>query len=1419
MAIPGFDKTFYLNAKLEQLQSDSATAADWAGKDVAFLEARLLNGFGLTAEAHYEQYGYQEDLAPNAFFNPAEYIRAKATDMFNDPASSYLTIDEAAADFVSIWNGNVYNHYLQYGEGENINPSNSFDVSAYLETKLADLQAKEATAAEWAGKSVADVAAAFKASGLTALEHFTKFGQDEGLSAPAVPAEEQVEVDTSVPGQVFSLTAGADNLTGTENDDTFVAGEEADGNGDFNPALNTVDALDGGLGNDTLRVATEGEIEDKNPTLTSIENVELVSGNNITFDTSNNADVTSLKSIKSADSTLTASDTQDVEVSGATGAIDVAGGKDVTVTDSTADEDINVGESGNGDTNASGTITVTDSKQGTGNIVVDGGTDVTIDATSEATGTITVGNNEAATGAVSIAQTLEHDGTGGNLNGGDITVTGGSTVDVTVNANSVAEAVDSDDDIAVGNIAVTGDENTTDVTVTQNDNAETFTSEEVALVPATQTLTFKALTAGQTTTVDGLTFTASEDLTAEQVASAFANLTSLDTQAEGGSVENGIFTGALATTNLTSGEANGSKVVFTAPTATYAGVTVGGNVAATAAAVVAGTAFAAEDASENTVTYGDVDVDDHAAATDATIETITLDGFGDATIGATNNVDALTSLTLKNSVGDTAVSTAVTSLDVTLDGMGSAAVPGGAAQVDADVTLDTLAANVENLTLTTENQASFVNLTAAAVSSLTVNAGAALDLSGSTMSTVLETVDVNGAGAVDLGDISTASGLNSFDAADNTGGVTATVTANGANVGDIEEYVFSAGADSVTLNNTTVNVDVTLGAGDDSVTLASGTTALNATVDGGEGTDTLAMDTADAVIASNGIAFEQNIQGFERLSLDKATVTSAVDMANMDDINYVISGNSVGTAGTPATIDDTTVTPTAGAADQLAKVDDDSVGMSGGLASEATILTFNIAGLELNDGGTLSIGGQQLFEATSNGTNDLQIAANLPASVEIEGITYNIAVSSGTAVELTAQSNALPPSDYSLTTTGEVVEAAGNTQQYDFDIDGLILDNGGTLTLDGDLLYTAGQDGVDADAIAEALDSTTDNVGGVTYNVTATGTALNLESTANVASQGAKAVNSTGQATGSALATLTLDNFADDGTLELDEAGAGVNVNVDGADEDGADANVLNLVTKVAGDLNFGTVTADDVETVNIDAQDTTPVATDGTATINEGTLTLSADAAASVVITGNSDLDLTTDAAELASVNATAMTGALTFTANVAELVVNAGAGNDVLTASASGVVLNGGAGNDTLTGADLTQLTGGEGADTFVMNTPTSANSYATITDLEAGDIIDLSNVASTGQTFSSAAVTLASTAVFQDYANASVNQLAANNEDFAWFQFGGNTFIIGNDDQGDGANDNFENGTDSIIQITGLVDLSTASYNQDNGTLEIA
>jgi S-layer protein len=428
MAIQGFDKEFYLNAKLAQLQSDSATAADWAGKDAAFLEARF-SAVGLTAEQHYEQYGYQEDLAPNAFFNPAEYIRAKATAMFNDTDSNYLTIDAAAEAFVNLWGGNVYNHYLQYGEDEGINPSNSFDVSGYYEAKLAQLQAEGNTEIT----TVEQVKEAFEAAGLTALEHFLTYGQtEEGLSAPAVPADEQVNVDTSVPGQVFTLTTGTDNEAGTSGDDTFTAGE-------INGAvtLTVGDQIDGGAGNDTLNWVESGAI-DAIPTGASVQNVETVnvtSGGEIDLDTTSNF------------SGLTALNTNN---SGAAQTLTAAATTDVTAT---------VGA------------------QAANAVAINGGKDVTVNATGTTTGTTTVGATTAAAGTVNVNSTAS---TGTQ---GAIGVTGGTAVNVTTATSNAVNTT-----VTQAAVTVTGDANTSEVTVSQ-DEAATAAAQVVGKVNGAVTVT------------------------------------------------------------------------------------------------------------------------------------------------------------------------------------------------------------------------------------------------------------------------------------------------------------------------------------------------------------------------------------------------------------------------------------------------------------------------------------------------------------------------------------------------------------------------------------------------------------------------------------------------------------------------------------------------------------------------------------------------------------------------------------------------------------------------------------------------------------------------------------------------------------------------------------------------------------------
>lgn len=298
-------------------------------------------------------------------------------------------------------------------------------------------------------------------------------------------------------------------------------------------------------------------------------------------------------------------------------------------------------------------------------------------------------------------------------------------------------------------------------------------------------------------------------------------------------------------------------------------------------------------------------------------------------------------------------------------------------------------------------------------------------------------------------------------------------------------------------------------------------------------------------------------------------------------------------------------------------------------------------------------------------------------------------------------------------------------------------------------------------------------------------------------------VNGTYSDAGPEVDTLALTGMAANGTVAFgSQSTAGSNYTVALADATGS-ADVINYV--VGASITSGTVTTNAVETFNISSV--------GVASA----LQANGDAVTSIIVSGSAGLTLTSTATTttVTTVDASAMTaGSFVYTANNGTTVVTGGAGNDKLTAAGSGDTLIGGAGNDTLKGADLTILTGGAGNDTFVMNKPTNVNTYSSITDLSTGDIISLG---ATSVVFQAAGVTLAPTAVFQDYANAAANLLGTDGDDATWFQFGGNTYIVQSGDTT--AGNDFVNGSDSIIQIVGTVDLSTASYNQGQGTLEIA
>lgn len=311
--------------------------------------------------------------------------------------------------------------------------------------------------------------------------------------------------------------------------------------------------------------------------------------------------------------------------------------------------------------------------------------------------------------------------------------------------------------------------------------------------------------------------------------------------------------------------------------------------------------------------------------------------------------------------------------------------------------------------------------------------------------------------------------------------------------------------------------------------------------------------------------------------------------------------------------------------------------------------------------------------------------------------------------------------------------------------------------------------------------------------------------------------NSVNVLTNSAAGTTTLEGFKTGGTLTISaNQGNASTVAVKGADFKDGTADSFNVVLTNDNGINGRTVEVAEVETLALTVTDSNTTA--GGGGIETHALTLTAADATNLTITGNAGLNLTlTGSTKLGVIDASAMTAALNVTStSTVSVTITGGAGADTLTAATGTVAhtLIGGAGADTLVAnAGLSVLTGGAGFDTFVIQTAsTNVNSYSTITDATKGDYIRFVDTAG-AETFSQSKITLAGTAVFQDFANAAIATNTVQGG-ISWFQFGGDTFIV--QEIGLNTANTFTNGTDIIVRLTGLVDLSLASF--DTGAIEI-
>ena len=182
-----FDETFYLNGKLAQLKAVDPKGKLNDGKAWSSMDdvKAALKAAGYEGDEglyqHFVDFGMDENISPNEAFDATFYLKSKADALnainYEGKVWTAASVMDAfkAAGIESAWE-----HYQMFGSSEGIATSADFDSEAYFVAKVNQLNS---TAYE--GRSnwtVDEVKAAFAEQGLTALEHYQLYGEDEKIA-------------------------------------------------------------------------------------------------------------------------------------------------------------------------------------------------------------------------------------------------------------------------------------------------------------------------------------------------------------------------------------------------------------------------------------------------------------------------------------------------------------------------------------------------------------------------------------------------------------------------------------------------------------------------------------------------------------------------------------------------------------------------------------------------------------------------------------------------------------------------------------------------------------------------------------------------------------------------------------------------------------------------------------------------------------------------------------------------------------------------------------------------------------------------------------------------------------------------------------------------------------------------------------
>lgn len=274
MANTWFNSDYYLSSKLAQLQKTDPTNPLWQGSNALVNLNNALSAAGYTPESHFLAFGSAELTSPNQYFNAEEYLAAKALQA-NATQVGGKADWTAQTIALAIKNAglSIYQHFQQFGWKEGVNPSNAFDVNAYLDAKLTQLQTDE-PAKNWTKDSMI---AAFNAAGLDPVSHALQFAAKEGLTV--VPAEHPVDAANGI---TLTLTTEQDTIVGTAGNDII---NVVPFSGTFGLPVSTLqsfDSIDGGAGKDTLNLYTAQNMFGGANTaqVGTVKNVEIINIHN-----------------------------------------------------------------------------------------------------------------------------------------------------------------------------------------------------------------------------------------------------------------------------------------------------------------------------------------------------------------------------------------------------------------------------------------------------------------------------------------------------------------------------------------------------------------------------------------------------------------------------------------------------------------------------------------------------------------------------------------------------------------------------------------------------------------------------------------------------------------------------------------------------------------------------------------------------------------------------------------------------------------------------------------------------------------------------------------------------------------------------------------------------------------------------------